>query len=129
MDLDLNTEITIDGKKEIQAKEDIDYTINIKSEIEDYIGEGKVTIEKRLPYEIDLEKSDIGDGIYNKEEKLISWEIELEDINAGKMISLLSEEPEHDEPEAFVLDITKQIKLTYRDLDLEQEKIETEENH
>ena len=126
MDLDLNTEITIDGKKEIQAKEDIDYTINIKSEIEDYIGEGKVTIEKRLPYEIDLEKSDIGDGIYNKEEKLISWEIELEDINAGKMISLLSEEPEHDEPEAFVLDITKQIKLTYRDLDLEQEKIETE---
>ena len=79
-----------------------------------------------MPYEIDLEKSDIGDGIYNKEEKLISWEIELEDINAGKMISLLSEEPEHDEPEAFVLDITKQIKLTYRDLDLEQEKIETE---
>lgn len=152
IDSDLNAEITIDGKKEIQAKEEIDYTINIKSEIEDYVGEGKVTIEKKLPYEIDLEKSDISDGEYNEEEKLISWEIDLTDLNSEGSINLLAQESEELgtekseseeeleeseiqdsetdseelEPEPYIVDITKEIKLAYKDMDLEQEKIETE---
>ena len=77
MNTDLNTEMRIEGTKEIQSREDeIGYTINLKSEIADYIGEGKIKIVDTLPYEIDLEKSNIGEGIYNEETKTITWEKE-----------------------------------------------------
>lgn len=123
---DLNTEITIQGKDEIQTEEEIEYTINIKSEIEDYIGGGKVTIEKRLPYEIDLEKSDIGDGYYNKEKKMIIWEFDISNINFRERIAPQTIEGQYNEEGKYIIDITKQIKLAYIDIDLEQEKMETE---
>ena len=112
MNTDLNTEMRIEGTKEIQSREDeIGYTINLKSEIADYIGEGKIKIVDTLPYEIDLEKSNIGEGIYNEETKTITWEKELPHIN--------TEETKQN----YNIEETKQITLVYKDIDLTQEKM------
>ncbi len=112
MDTDLNTEMKIEGTKEIQSKEDeIGYTINLKAEIKDYIGEGKIKIENRLPYQIDIEKSDIAEGTYNEETKTITFEKELPHINTDKT------------KENYKINETKQIKLVYKEIDLTQEKM------
>ena len=112
MNTDLNTEMKIEGTKEIQSKEDeIGYTINLKAEIKDYIGEGKIKIENRLPYQIDIERSDIAEGRYNEETKTITFEKELPHINTDKT------------KENYKINETKQIKLVYKEIDLTQEKM------
>ncbi len=112
MNTDLNTEMRIEGTKEIQSKEDeIGYTINLKAEIKDYIGEGKIKIENRLPYQIDIERSDIAEGRYNEETKTITFEKELPHINTDKT------------KENYKINETKQIKLVYKEIDLTQEKM------
>ena len=112
MNTDLNTEMTIEGIEEIEEKEpEIEYKINLKAEISEYIGEGKIKIVDTLPYEIDIEKSDIGEGIYNEETKTITWEKELPHINTDQT------------KENYNIDETKQITLVYKDIDLTQEKM------
>ena len=50
-----------------------EYEINYNVTIKDYIGEATTTIVDALPYEIDETKSNLDGGIYNKENKTITW--------------------------------------------------------
>ena len=50
-----------------------EYKINYNVTINDYIGEATTTIVDALPYEIDETKSNLDGGIYNKENKTITW--------------------------------------------------------
>ena len=50
-----------------------EYEINYNVTINDYIGEATTTIVDALPYEIDETKSNLDGGIYNKENKTITW--------------------------------------------------------
>lgn len=51
----------------------IDYDISYKVAIKDYIGNAKITIVDTLPYEINEEKSNISNGVYDKENLTITW--------------------------------------------------------
>ena len=50
-----------------------EYEINYNVTINDYIGEATTTIVDTLPYEIDETKSNLDGGIYDKENKTITW--------------------------------------------------------
>ena len=50
-----------------------EYEINYNVTINDYIGEATTTIVDTLPYEIDETKSNLNGGIYDKENKTITW--------------------------------------------------------
>ena len=69
---DLEAEITKTGPEEITSS---------TSTIKDYIGDGKVIITDTLPYRIDLDKSNIGNGTYDEEAKTITWEEDITDID------------------------------------------------
>ena len=50
-----------------------EYEINYNVTINDFIGEATTTIVDTLPYEIDETKSNLNGGIYDKENKTITW--------------------------------------------------------
>ena len=50
-----------------------EYEINYNVTINDYIGEATTTITDNLPYEIDETNSNLNGGIYDKENKTITW--------------------------------------------------------
>ena len=50
-----------------------EYEINYNVTINNYIGEATTTIVDTLPYEIDETKSNLNGGIYDKENKTITW--------------------------------------------------------
>ena len=89
----------------------IDYNINYTAKVDNYIGNAKVTIVDTLPYEIDTAKSNIANGTYNAEEKTITWTEEIGNIdtfvNGAKEIN-----------------ITKEISLVYKDIDVTQANVE-----
>ena len=88
----LETSVSKTGTKEITRKdEEVEYKLNYKAVIKDYIGDAKVTYIDKLPYEIDEEKSDISGGKYNKETKTIIWEETYEKINMEKEITFTKE--------------------------------------
>ena len=139
MKTNLNTQIDVTKTEEITNKQDkVNYTIKLTSEIQDYIGSGKVKIVSTLPYRIDLEKSDISKGIYDNENKTITWTEEIAHINTstgenrnnsnvGTMIenpnSNVGESSARPNGKIFAINITKKIKLVYKDIDLAQEKM------
>lgn len=90
------------NKEKIEAEdEEINYSIKYTATINKYIGSATVTITDKLPYEIDISKSDLNGGTYNKEAKTISWTQTIEDINtfaSGKEKQIL---------------IDKEIKVVY----------------
>ena len=107
-------EITKDSSEDKITIEtsNVDYTINYKAIVKDYIGKATVTIVDELPYEIDESKPySLAGGTYNKESKTITWTEEVTDIdtwtNGEKTI-----------------EITKEISFTYSDVDVTQGKIE-----
>ena len=53
----------------------VNYTIGYDAYIEDYVGEVTLTIVDELPYAIDVNKSNIGNGIYNSENNTITYVI------------------------------------------------------
>ena len=68
-----NSTIEKQGPTEINSiTNNLDYNISYKSAIKDYIGNVKITIVDNLPYEIDEEKSNISNGIYNKDNLTIT---------------------------------------------------------
>ena len=111
----LNPQITKESnvEKVTEPTQEINYTINYQTTIDKYIGEATVTITDKLPYEIDEAKSNIAGGTYNAVEKTITWEETIEDIdtftNGAKNIN-----------------ITKEITLVYKDLDVTEEKVTNE---
>ena len=128
MTTDLNTEITKTGSTEITSKKDkVNYTINFSSEITNYIGEGKVTIVDTLPYKIDVSKSNIANGKYDEDSQTITWEKELEHINTetgeNKNKNDVGAIIDRPEGKVFAINITKEISLLYKDIDLTEEKM------
>ncbi len=92
-------------EKVTEVGQTIDYTINYKASIDDYIGNGTVTIVDYLPYEIDESKEyELAGGEYDKENKTITWTEEIGEIDAFT-------NGEYD------VDITKEISLVYKDVD------------
>jgi|GEM_PF-1029244 len=81
----------------------ITYDITYKAKIKDYLGTAYVEIIDELPYEIDMEKSDLAGGIYNKELKNIIWREDLGIIDTRET---------GDE----IVDINKQITVVYLDV-------------
>ena len=59
----------------------VTYSINYKARVKDYIGNATLTITDKLPYEINQDKSDIKNGTYNRENKTITWNIDIGEIN------------------------------------------------
>ena len=64
----------------------IPYTIEYNVDVNNVISGDKVTtvITDTLPYEIEKSKSNLNGGVYNKENKTITWTLE-EDINSYKV--------------------------------------------
>ena len=74
--------INKNGTDEITAKDEpLEYNISFIAKAKTFIGNGIIEIIDQLPYEIDTEKSDIDDGIYNQKDKTITWIINWNDIN------------------------------------------------
>ncbi len=99
-DSNLTTTITQVGTEEITSKNDnVDYEITYTAKAVDYIGNGTVTITDTLPYEIDVDNSDLNGGTYNASNKTITWTTDWTNIDtyAGR-----------DE-----ITITKNIRLVY----------------
>ena len=61
--------------------EEVTYNIRYTASIDNYIGKATVVIVDTLPAEIDVDKSNLGDGIYDPTYKTITWEEIIEDVN------------------------------------------------
>ena len=108
----LKSDITKETEAVITASnQEVPYTIHYESEIGEYIGDAVVTIVDELPYKIDEEKSDLDGGIYNEELQTITWKKELGHINTDTL------------GEAYKVDVTKNIVLVYKDLDVTESMI------
>lgn len=112
-----NTIVQKTGTNSIISKNDkIDYNITYHTEINKYIGDGKLTIVDTLPYKIDTSKAnDLGGGIYNEKENTITWTIELKNINTY-------------EDGIKKIDFNKNISLYYKDINIESDKITNKVN-
>ena len=108
----LKSDITKETEAVITASnQEVPYTIHYEAEIGEYIGDAVVTIVDELPYKIDEEKSDLDGGIYNEELQTITWKKELGHINTDTL------------GEAYKVDITKNVTLVYKDLDVTESMI------
>jgi hypothetical protein len=102
----MNSKITKEGTKETEDPEKgIEYKITYTNKIEDYNGKAKITIIDLLPYKIDESKSILDGGTYDANTRTITWE-QNETIEGTKEI-----------------EITKEIKLVYKDVDLTSDRI------
>ena len=95
--------LTKTGTTEITSSNDeVSYTINYSTNINDYFGALTLTLVDTLPYEIDLAKSDIAGGNYNALNKTITWTFDYNVLDAG---------------ETFAINETKNIKVVYKNVD------------
>ncbi len=86
-------------------EEPIEYTITYHGVIKDFEGDAEIKIVDTLPYEIDEDGSSIGDGHYDKDKKTITWTETRKNINTA-------------EDGEEVIDITKTIKVLYKDINV-----------
>ena len=91
------------------ARQEVNYTINYTANVTDYIGNAEVTIVDTLPYAIDEDNSDLQGGIYDSDSHTITWIENVSDLDSynGKR----------------TVNITKNIKVVFIGLDMNQEKI------
>ena len=81
-ELILESSIEKDGTSRItNTEEKISYTINYQAEIRGFVGKGSIQIVDYLPYEIEEENSELAGGTYNKEDRTITWEEDLKNID------------------------------------------------
>ncbi len=81
-ELVLESSIVKDGTNRItNTDEKISYAINYKAEIRGFVGKGSIQIVDYLPYEIEEENSELNGGTYNSEDKTITWEEDLNNID------------------------------------------------
>ncbi len=101
---------TTETKKITNTNQLVDYNVNYKARVDGYIGKAVVTIIDKLPYEIDEQnpETNLSGGTYNKENKTITW----------------TEEIEIQDDETSVVNITKQIKIAYKNIDPTKQIIE-----
>ena len=108
----LKSDITKETETVITASnQEVPFTIHYEAEIDEYIGDAIVTIVDELPYKIDEEKSSLDGGVYNEELQTITWTKELGHINTDTS------------EEAYKVDITKNIVLVYKDLDVTESMV------
>ena len=70
----IESNITKEGTNTITATEDnVDYTITYNATVDDFVGDGQITIVDYLPYAIDLNNSNIAGGTYDADSKTITW--------------------------------------------------------
>ena len=106
---ELTKESSLD--KITSEEQNVDYTINYKTTIKEYIGDATVTIVDELPYEIDESKTyNLAGGEYNKENRTITWVEEITGIDTW-------------EDGDKVVDITKEINFSYKNVDVTQKAI------
>ena len=107
----IDSKIEKGGTKELVGKQtEVQYSIKYNATITQYIGEAKATVIDYLPYKIDVNKSDLAGGTYDEETKTITWVQDLGHINTVK-------------DDDFKVEITKQIKVNYIDIDAKAEKM------
>ena len=107
----IDSKIVKDGTKELIGKQtEVQYNIKYNATITQYIGEAKATLIDYLPYKIDVNKSDLAGGEYDEDAKTITWVQDLGHINTVK-------------DDDFKVEITKQIKVNYIDIDTKAEKM------
>ena len=90
-----------------QEDEQVIYNITYTGTITDYIGNATVTIVDTLPFSIDTTagKSDLNGGLYNDAENTITWTENISDIDTFT------------DPTTGQISITKQITVTYTNMD------------
>ena len=104
---------TIDGKEVLTEENGIvTYTIKYNVSIKDYIGKAKITLVDTLPAKIDIIKSNLAGGIYNKTKNTITWEQTIEGINTYES-----------ENQTYTTTIEKVIKIIYVEQDLNAELV------
>ena len=82
IDSNVQTSIDLYGTNEVTSADDIiSYYIEYKAKVSDYIGDGVITIVDHLPYGIYETASDLDGGVYNEEDKTITWVIDWKGIN------------------------------------------------
>ena len=105
-DSNINTEITVSGTDKITSSSDkVSYKIDYNAIFTDYIGDYNITIVDTLPYNIDINNSDLDGGIYNARNKTITWNI------TGNINSYQNDR----------YSITKNIELKFTDIDIEED--------
>ena len=78
-----NMKLTSDTSKITSEKDKIDYQIQYRVGLNNYVGKAKVEVVDYLPYQIDLEKSNLDGGTYNKDYRTITWKgtVDIDDAN------------------------------------------------
>ena len=100
----LSTSMVIDGTKKITSKNDkVTYNFVYNATVSDYIGNGVITIVDTLPYKINASESELAGGVYNENDKTITWTINWENIDTYNNRDSNT--------------ISKTIKVVYNDLD------------
>ena len=100
------------GDEKLTIKGDkVSYNINYKSEIKEYIGNAEVIIVDYLPLAIDVTESNLDGGIYDEENLTITWIININDINT------------YVSGENYKIEISKNLLLSYKEMDLSVNKI------
>ena len=107
-----NSKITKEGPKETITDKDskVSYNIQYTATINDYIGDATLKIVDKLPYHIDEQASELANGIYSESDMTITWTIEIQGIDSYKN-------------EKNTINIFKNIKLVYTDIDLKGNSI------
>ena len=111
MNINLDSNITKTGTELItSSKDEVNYSINYKATVNNYIGEALVTIVDTLPYEIDESLSNLNGGTYDNESKTITWRETIDHINTYVNGD-------------YKVDITKDITVVFNNLDATQRKM------
>ncbi len=150
LNTDLKADITKEGTEKItSSKEPVNYKIHYTSEIEEYIGEGKVRIVDILPYAIDEENSNLGGGKYKEikvpvEQSESQPETNSEDATGPEINNAETDSTEETKEETYYIivweeelphinteengtykvDITKEISVVYSNLDATKDSME-----
>ena len=97
-----------EGTKEITSTRDsISYQINYSANFTDYIGKATITLIDKLPLKIDTNSSNLEGGVYNDNNKTITW-TQIVDVNS------------YNNP---VVSLLKNVKIVYKNIDPKSEVI------
>ncbi len=101
-DSNITSSIKISGPTELTSKDSkLNYKIVYDITLNEYIGNGTITIVDTLPYEIDESKSSLANGIYDKTTKTITWTESWNNINTYN---------------DGTKNVTKEISLVFKDI-------------
>ena len=99
-----NDKIEKTGTEKItSSNEKVKYQINYNAQIDHYIGHITTKVVDTLPYEIDVDNSNLDGGKYDAATKTITWK-EEDDINTYK-------------DGAYIVEFKKEIEVIFKNLD------------